>query len=230
MQTAIQYELETGLTSITRTDRLHGCSSIEGIVIVGSSAVGKSVIVHAIRNSRCLARSDVSVPRRYITRPKRRGDTAVENCHVSEAEFLRKVKSGHIGLRWTRKMEGDREERYGFEITKNMCFPVFSGNNAFYNNRDSVQPALLRGNLLVVGVYAPDRVREDRLYSRSPDLFRNYPDEVEYRLGDSSENIFDHVDYVVHNYGDYEGVATAEIAKFVSRIATMNSQNTLIYQ
>lgn len=116
-------------------------------------------------------------------------------------------------------MEGDREERYGFHQTATGRLAVYSGNNALYDNPNSVNPREVLKNTLMLGIYAPDDVRKDRLMQRSPDLFRDQPDEAEYRLQDSSNNILPHVHVVVDNYGELEANATVEIVKLIELLA-----------
>lgn len=196
---------------------------LDGVVFVGSSCAGKSVIVDGMRQSTQLAEMGGVVPIRYISRPRRLRDSTTENRHVTMDEFEANVQSGEIAVHWVRKMERDRQERYGFTKVNDGEFPIYSGNNAFFNNPESIRPSGLHTRLLVVGVYAPDSVREERLCERSPNLLHQRPDEVLYRLGDSSANILPHVDVVVHNYGEYENIVVADVLELVSRIARLNA-------
>ncbi len=212
--------LISGLKSIqlARAGRIRDVSTVRGIVMIGSSCAGKSVVVDAVRNSCKLADDGVEVPTRYITRPKRHGDNTTENRYVSTAEFEQLVATGHIGINWIRKMEGNREERYGFGKTTRGMLPIISGNNAFFDNPKSVQPAGLGDEVLIIGVYAPDSVRKQRLLSRSPDLVHQRPAEVAYRLGDSSENIINQADCLIHNYGAREALGIREVVEFIGRL------------
>jgi len=146
-------------------------------------------------------------------------DNTVENAFVTPEEFQAKVDGGEIGLHWVRKMEGDREERYGFHRTTGDALPVYSGNNALYNNPESVRPDGILKNALMLGVYAPDEVRRERLVSRSPDLLKDRPEEVAYRLGDSSENMLPHIHVLVDNHGQHEQVSRADVMRLIERIA-----------
>lgn len=213
--------LISGLESvkIQNQDKLNEPSQIESVAIVGSTCAGKSVVVDAIRQSYLAMQGIIEIPKRYITRSQRGNDNIVENEFVTAEEFQAKVESGDIGLHWVRKMEGDRKERYGFHQPTQDVLPVYSGNNALYNNPDSVRPEGILRNSLMVGIYAPDDVRRDRLVSRSPDLLRDRPDEVEYRLGDSSENMLPHIDILVNNYGQNEEISKIEIMRLIERIA-----------
>lgn len=213
--------LVTGLESvrIQNLDKFDALEQIDGVVIVGSTCAGKSVVVDAIRQSYLALQGIIDVPKRYITRPQRAKDNIVENAFVTPEEFQEKVDSGEIGLHWLRKMEGDRQENYGFHRTAGDALPVFSGNNALYDNPESVRPEGILKNALMLGVYAPDEVRRDRLVSRSPDLLKDKPDEVAYRLGDSSENMLPHIHVLVDNHGQHEQVSRADVVRLIERIA-----------
>jgi len=209
-----------GLDSIRVQDesKLGTLTNIDSVAIVGSTCSGKSIIVDAIRSAVEL-KGLVDVPMRYITRPKRGKDNTIENTHLDGDEFQDKVDAGDIGLHWVRRMEGDREERYGFHQTDTDRLAVYSGNNALYNNPNSINPKGVLENTLILGVHAPDNVRKDRLMQRSPDLFRDQPDEAAYRLQDSSDNILPHVHAVVDNHGELEANATAEIVELIELLA-----------
>lgn len=212
--------LITGLESvcIQNLDKFGTLEQVNGVVIVGSTCAGKSVIVDAVRQSYLALQGIIEVPKRYITRPQRANDNTTENAFVTPEEFQAKVESGEIGLHWIRKMEGGRQERYGFHQTSPDALPVYSGNNALYDNSDSVRPEGVLKNALMLGVYAPDDVRRDRLVSRSPDLLKERPDEVAYRLGDSSENILPNIHLLLNNHGQHEQVSKTEVIRLIERI------------
>ncbi|MDO8648694.1 MAG: NUDIX domain-containing protein [Candidatus Peregrinibacteria bacterium] len=212
--------LVSGLESvrIQNQEKFDALEKIDGVVIVGSTCAGKSVVVDAIRQSYLALQGIIDVPKRYITRPQRAKDNIVENAFVTPEEFQTKVDGDEIGLHWIRKMEGDREERYGFHRTTGDALPVYSGNNALYNNSESVRPEGVLKNALMLGVYAPDDVRRERLVSRSPDLLKDRPEEVAYRLGDSSENMLPHIHVLVDNHGQHEQASRAEVMRLIERI------------
>lgn len=213
--------LVSGLESIRvqNQDKFEALEQIDSVVVVGSTCAGKSVVVDAIRQSYLAMHGVIEVPKRYITRPQREKDNVVENAFVTPEEFEAKAASGEIGLHWIRKMEGDRQERYGFQSATENVLSVYSGNNALYNNPDSVRPEGILKNALLLGVYAPDEVRKERLVGRSPDLLRDRPDEVAYRLGDSSENMLPYIHVLVNNHGQHEQVSRAEVMRLIERIA-----------
>ncbi|MBU1018189.1 hypothetical protein KKA33_04140 [Patescibacteria group bacterium] len=157
--------------------RLDDLEKIDSVTVVGSTCSGKSTIVDAIRQDVKLRRL-VDVPMRYITRPKRGQNNTAENTHLNNDEFQTKIDTGNIGLHWVRRMEGDRRERYGFHQTATDKLVVYSGNNALYNNPDSIKPKGALRNTLMLGIYAPDDIRESRLRQRSPDLFKDKPEEA----------------------------------------------------
>jgi ribose 1,5-bisphosphokinase PhnN len=201
-------------------DRLHRLDRIDAIVIVGATGAGKSTIAGAIRDCPLARQGRVAVPPRYLTRPARGSDSATENIHVSVEEFEACVQRAVICLRWIRPMEGNRTEHYGFRAPARGILPVYSGNNALYANAASVQPAGVLRNALFVGIYAPDRVREERLRKRSPDLS---PAEVAYRLADKSENMIPQVHVVAENHGALENVSPREVVTLVMAVAESTS-------
>ncbi len=182
--------------------------SIQGIMIVGSTCSGKSTTVDVIRK---LSKT-VIVPKRVITRPQRLNDNLLENIFSSKDQFTKMIRNNEIGLHWTRKMEGSREEQYGFESVPPDKFVVYSGNNALYNNKESVKPKETFSKHIYVGIYAPDEVRKQRLLSRSPDMDQA---ELEYRLGDKSENILKHCHVIVKNFGSHEKSSASDLLKLI---------------
>jgi ribose 1,5-bisphosphokinase PhnN len=195
------------ITNPNKWSELH--SKIKGIMIVGSTCSGKSTIVNQIRNSL----KKVKVPKRIITRPQRLNDNLIENTFRTKDEFQKMITNHEIGLNWTRKMEGKREEQYGFEIVAKEKFAVYSGNNALYNNKESVRPKELLENHLYVGIYAPDKIRKERLLERSPDM---KTEEVSYRLNDKSENILEHCHIIVNNFDSYQKNSGKELMDLIN--------------
>ena len=187
--------------------------TIRGVVIVGSTCSGKSTLVDAIRESSL----DVVVPKRVITRPQRQKDNVIENTFRSKEELNNMVKSREIGLHWTRKMEGSREEKYGFLAADPSKFIIYSGNNALYNNKDSARPTSIFKDHLYVGIYAPDDLRQKRLLDRSPDMSEA---EMLYRLNDSSENILPHCHLIVKNFDEFECQSRDDLLILIENLQT----------
>ena len=191
--------------SLLILEKFKELTNIQGIALIGSSASGKSTLMKAIR----LMSDDISIPKRFITRPQRLADDLNENIFISFDDFQNKIKNDELPISWMRKMEGDRIEYYGFEKTESKSFPIYSANNDFSrqieiaknalqdskaNNSELTEEqssiyeriAFLSKTLLILGVYAPDEIRQKRLNERSPDLATS---EREYRIKDSSDNI-----------------------------------------
>jgi len=143
--------------------------AIESVVIVGSSATGKSTLVDSLRKPEYDDR--VVIPNRYITRPPRLNDNTSENTHISHAQFQDGVERGVIVPYWMRPMGESRRERYGFNIVADNDdrLRIYSANNAFLRHpNDSTRSVLETG--LVVVVAAQTAVRDRRLNERSPDM------------------------------------------------------------
>ncbi len=204
----IHDEIKT-LPSVMIMEKFKELSNIHGIVFVGSSASGKTTVVNSVRSA-VSDSTDVVIPRRYITRPPRMGDDLTENLHITLDDLLQKIKNGSVSVSWVRHMEGNRVEHYGFEETDKKKLALYSANNDFCRRTDGIGK-----QILVVGVYAPDEIRKQRLMARSPDM---NPAEAAYRLGDSSENIVSFSHVLLQNYGPTEQTALSDICALVQSV------------
>lgn len=209
-----------------RASNLEKLKQISDVIFVGSSLVGKSTLVDALRDAiktdEKLA-SVFQIPKRVITRPQRANDNLVENQFVTVDEFDEMVRRGDIGMHWVRKMEGNREERYGFLSVDKNRIPIFSGNNAIVNNKESVAPPDLLEHSLIIAVYSPDDLRDERMQQRSPDLIKDKPQEVSYRLSDRAINMYPEAHLVVKNFGRYQVSTKKDIVSLFSLISELKS-------
>lgn len=201
-----------------------GRQGIDSVVIVGSTCAGKTTLANAIRGSELACSGRVVVPVRYITRERRDNDDTIENTHISAAEFDARIGAGEIAMAWVRPMENGREVHYGFPAVSAQALPVYSGNNAMYMASTTWRAGAL-GHALLVGVYAPDFVRESRLRQRSPDLWHNCRDEVTHRLADRAVNMLPHVGVIIDNHGDLEETAPVEVVGLIEVIAGLANQS-----
>ena len=217
--------LVDGLQSIRlgELDRIPALDTLRGIAIVGSTCSGKTTIVDAIRDSELVVSGRVDVPKRCITRPKRANDNLVENMFLSPEELDTAQRENKLAFSWVRHMENGRTEQYGFFKPRKSALPVYSGNNALYEHPEDIRPSDALQAVLLVGVYAPDEVREERLKERSPDLFRDKPDEVKYRLGDSSKNMLPRVGIVIDKHGHTSRQSEKEILVFLDRLTAVRN-------
>ncbi|HCE86346.1 MAG: hypothetical protein UW39_C0018G0004 [Parcubacteria group bacterium GW2011_GWC2_44_17] len=209
-----------------RARNLEKLKQISDIIFVGSSLVGKTTLVDAVRNAMKTNETLASVfqiPKRVITRPQRANDNLVENQFVTADEFEKMVQCGDIGLHWVRKMEGNREERYGFLNVDKSKIPIFSGNDAIINNKESVMPSDLLEQSLIIAVYSPDDLRDERMRQRSPDLIKDKPEEVKYRLSDRAINMCPEAHLVVKNFGRYQNLTKEDLVRLFSLIAELKS-------
>ncbi len=183
--------------------RLAALTQIDCVAIVGASGTGKSTLVRALKASGL----PVEVPPRVVTRPPREGDADGENVYLTAGAFEALVAGGGLAVHWTRTLAPGRVERYGFAPTAPGRLPIYSANNAW--------PA--RQNALVVGVFAPEAVRRERLQRRSGAQWARAPDELAHRMADPSESIEAWAHVVVHNHGPHEAEAAAELIRLVQR-------------
>ncbi len=157
---------------------------IESIIFVGSSCVGKSTLERAVRAASLedpLLSRRVGIPQRVVTRPPR-SDDGNDIYFCSQDEFTRLASAGELGLYGVKIMEGGRQEPYGYLQPEKGHLPIFFANNQTLKNRVTTQPEGILESALVILIYAPDYIREERLRARSPQLFEDSPDEVAFRL------------------------------------------------
>lgn len=205
-----------------RSSNLAKLGDIRAIVFVGSSCVGKSTIVDAVRDA--VGKSGISekffVPQRLITRPPRLGDNLRENAYTSPEELEQMFMYGEVGVNWIRHMEGTRTEQYAFPRVRDGLIPVYSANNDILRNRRNLTLNELLHHALIIGVYAPESIRAARLLERSPDM---KPDEAAYRLGDRSGNIIPESHLLVKNFRSYEDMSQEDIVQLLRLISSLIS-------
>lgn len=192
--------------------------TFNAIAIVGSSCAGKTTMIRKIKSSSLCKAGRISVPVRYTTRSGRMNDAPGENSHLSRADFGKKIKQGKIAFYWKKRMDARSEEIFGFGPPRAGVVPVYSGNNGLLFNRKTVFPKSILKTTLFIGIYAPDEVRRERLLKRSPDIARNKPQELKYRLEDSAEKVLCRVPIVVNNYGPLMKRSVLDIVELVERM------------
>lgn len=191
---------------------------IKGIAVVGPSCSGKTTLIDRIRASKLCLSGQINVPFRYVTRHKRLNDIPGENVYITKDEFAAKVKENSIYFHWGKKLDQNRQEMFGFQLPAADTVSVYSANNGLIYNKDTVYPKEIFDSLMIVGVYAPDGIRRERILARSPDIARDKPDELKYRLADTSEIITEHVHVLINNYGPHELNSGLDLLELVGRI------------
>lgn len=219
---------ERGLGSIRlRTKNLASLARISDVIFVGSSLVGKTTLVDSVRAAVATnpeLATIFQIPKRIITRPERANDNLVENTFVGNEIFNSMVEHGEIGVHWVRKMEGNRQEQYGFLATDKDKIPVLSGNNAIINNKESVSPASLLPEALIIAVYSPEDVRKERMQQRSPDLLAEKPEEARYRLADRAISMYPEAHIIIKNFGRYQDETRDDTAQLFALLAKLKSK------
>jgi len=155
-----------------------------------------------------------------VTRPPREGDIPEETGYMTSAELDAAIATGTVGIHWARTLEPGRIEYYAFAVPARGALAVYSANNAIYVE-GNVRPAGALARALLVGVFAPEPVREQRLRARSPALWRDYPDEARARLADPADSMGPHVDAIIENHGALEVVAKSEMLALICAVAQM---------
>lgn len=200
------------------TSNFKNITSIRGILVIGPSGSGKTTLINNLKKQ-C---ENVIVPKRLITRPPRLNDDIDENIYLTKKEFEAKIERNELEFYWCRELEKDRKEFYGFEKVTGNLLPIFSADNpAIYTSY--VQT---KSDLLILGVYAPDEVRQKRLAIRSPDIL---PSELIHRIKDPLIiDAFEKSHLVVNNFGQYEEhVSKFDIINFIKSISIL-SNNPLL--
>lgn len=107
----------------------------------------------------------------------------------------------------------------GFRPAARGRLPLYSANNALRENAPSVAPAAILERLLIVGVVAPDALREARFRTRSPDLWRDRPTEVRHRLADRPAGELPQVFVLIDNDLEHEADAAIEVIELMRILA-----------
>jgi len=160
-------------------------TSIESLIVVGSSGTGKTTLVDGLRTP--TYRSRVVVPRRFVTRLGRLDDDPNETAHLDQADFQRLVDAKTIHPYWHRTLEHGRRERYGFEMIDeaDSRLRVFAANNAFLRDHNASVLEVLDTAIVVI-VQARRETRNARLSAK------NMPaDESDVRLDDDGGDLLD---------------------------------------
>ena len=186
---------------------------IDAIVIVGSTCSGKTTLAEEIRRS---ALPGVEVPRRFVTRRPRADDNPDEAGYASADQLDADIAAGAIGVHWSRMIAG-RTVRYAFAATSRGMLPVYSANTAICI-AGNVRPPDALEHACLVGVFAPDPVRAARLRARSPELWRDHPDEAHARLAECADTMLSHVHVVIENHGPLEAAAKHDIVALVRAV------------
>jgi ribose 1,5-bisphosphokinase PhnN len=191
---------------------------IELVVLVGATCTGKSTVAAAVAASDLARDGRVDVLTRFVTRPPRRDDAPGENEHVTPDELGRRIAGGKVSMYWRRALGPERVERYAFARITPGRLAVAVANPAILET-GNVQPPHALDHALLVGLVAPDSLRERRLVARSPELVAAHPDEVCHRLAERADRVLPHVHVVLDNHGAHEAVAPGKFVELVRTVA-----------
>lgn len=222
---------EQGLSSIRRRPgKLATLESVDRIILLGSSCVGKSTLEQAVRTASLedpLLAGRISVPLRVVTRSPRPGDNDLYFCTPDELD--RMAQGGELGLYGVKAMEGGRQEPYGYLKPEEGTFPVFFANNQTLKNREVTGPEGILQDALLIAIYAPDDVRGQRLRSRSPGLFEERPEEAAFRLSREERAIGSAKDVhlILKNYGRFATRSTQDTIRLIEEITLTRRETNL---
>jgi hypothetical protein len=187
-------------------------ATIDALVLIGSTCAGKSTLANAVRAA---AIPSVDVPQRFVTRATRPDDVAAEAHYVTSDQLDAAIADGSVCVHWSRTLAGT-SERYAFATPQPGALPFYSANNAICLP-GNVRPEGVLAHALIIGVHAPDALREKRLVQRSPALLAAQPDEARARLAEPADAIMPFAHVVVD--ASIEAVAPAEIVELVRAVA-----------
>lgn len=170
------------------------------ILVVGPSGVGKDSVIDGARLA-LRDRSDVTFPRRYITRPAGLGGE--DYISVTEAEFVAMAKRGDFALSWAA-----HGLRYG--VPGSIAADVAAGRQVVANVSRAVIAEARRQfpGLLVVLITASPAILRARLERRG----RESPAEIADRLARAAAFTLSGDDVAVLNN---DGALSDTIARFV---------------
>lgn len=181
------------------------------IIVVGSSGNGKTTLVNGLRSYG----DEFIFPKRYITRPRRKGDDLIENAHVRPDGFDRLIRDGRLDIVWKRPLGKTRHERYGFEVLDpgHGKIVVYSANNALLRDGMAALPEGFLDSCFVVLVKAPDHIRRDRMFSRSPDIAH---EEMDIRIRDNGLDLVPKANLVIdtHAFTPDQAVALVRAVRY----------------
>lgn len=173
------------------------------IVVVGSSGNGKTTLVNGLR----AYENDFIFPKRYITRPRRKGDDLIENEHVRPEKFDSLLQGGDLEIAWSRPLGKARHERYGFETltSRPEQIIVYSANNALLRDEMAILPEGFFDDCFIVLVKAADDIRRKRMFGRSPDIAN---EEMSIRIKDHGLDLVPKADLIIdtHTFSPEEAV------------------------
>jgi ribose 1,5-bisphosphokinase len=170
--------------------------------VVGPSGAGKDSLMAAAQ----LARPDLAVVRRVITRPEAAGGEGFDG--VTPQEFDTRQAAGEFALDWSA-----HGLRYGIPRTE--VAGLAAGRDVLFNGSRAAlaQARSLWPDLRVILVTAPDAVLAARLAARG----RETLDDIAERLERAAFTLPDGLDViVVHNAGNLADGVTAFLAALQS--------------
>lgn len=161
--------------------------------VVGPSGAGKDTLMAAAH----IARPDIALVRRVITRPESAGGEDFEG--VTEAEFALRLAAGQFALHW-------RAHGLNYAIPESELAPMPRAPLLFNGSRAALPAAAARfPDLVVIRVTAPSAVLIERLLARG----RETREDIEARVQRASYELPDGLKVIdVKNDGPLaEGVA-----------------------
>ncbi|MEK7564037.1 MAG: hypothetical protein AAB510_00505 [Patescibacteria group bacterium] len=194
---------------------------IKCVIFFGSSASGKSTlekILREVSTDDTFFQTKISVPFRVVTRNPRQDDENI--VYATKNKFDELITKDSLAMYGVKNMESGRIERYGLLKPLINTLPIYFANNAIIKNPHSIYPTNFLDDALLIFLYAPDFVRENRLRIRSPELFEKNPDEANFRLSqeESSDNFISDAHVIVNNYGVYEQQVKLDIVYFLKSL------------
>ena len=93
------------------TDETALPAKIESVIVMGESGTGKTTLVNALRvalETDASLDDRLTIPKRIITRPRRKNDDLIENMFVTPRRFDDLIARGAVSLHWERELEGTK--------------------------------------------------------------------------------------------------------------------------
>ena len=181
---------------------------IKNIVLIGPHASGKTYMFNQLKSS--LGIASFSFPKRLTSRPIRLNDDLEENNFLNKKE----IDSNDHLITWMRSTTDSEDEYYAFEKLNDDKIAVLRANNGILKSIHHKENLVNSTNSLIVCIYAPLEVRQERILDLAPDL---RSEERYKRLKESVSDILPESDVLVLNFEPFMNDTAEALTKLIHR-------------
>jgi ribose 1,5-bisphosphokinase PhnN len=182
---------------------------IKNIVIVGPHASGKTYMFNHLKS--VIDHDKFSFPKRLTSRPVRLNDDIGENTFTDREE----INSAKPLISWQRPTTDSEDEYYAFTNLHDDKIAVLSANNGILPSIQKTEGLVNFANSLIVCIYAPLEIRQERILDLTPDL---RSEERYKRLKESVSDILPESDVLVLNFEPFVDSTAKALTELIERI------------